>query len=157
MKELLLIRHAKAEKNPQGIIDDMDRPLTKRGSEDARKMGCYLGSIGFEIDQTFCSPALRTRQTFDAMVQGGFSHGHYTESMSIYEEGVAALERLIEDLPARIQRVAIIGHNPTLEDWAQQLCRISYDTIHLKPGAMICLSWPHAQIRWLLSPGLLPE
>ena len=63
-RRLILTRHAKsAWDNP--ALSDHDRPLNTRGQRAARELGDWLASRGYEPDEVLCSPALRTRETWD--------------------------------------------------------------------------------------------
>lgn len=64
--KLILLRHAKAAR-PSLRQDDRDRALAPRGLADAARMGDWLRAEGHVPDRILCSPALRTRQTCDAL------------------------------------------------------------------------------------------
>jgi phosphohistidine phosphatase len=157
MRELLIIRHAKAEKNPPGIVRDIDRPLTRQGFSDAFRLGRFLASVGYHSDLVLCSPSLRTRQTHEALAKGGFSWGSYQESMVIYEGHTRDIEQLCHMGESNADRMTIIGHNPSLEEWVWHLCGINDSALHLKPCAAICHRWPDGLIHWYLSPSFLPK
>ena len=67
MKEILLLRHAKSswKNSSNGQLNDIDRPLNKRGLEDATYIGIYLKKLDLFPDLILSSPALRTKQTVD--------------------------------------------------------------------------------------------
>ena len=62
MKNLILIRHAKSSwKNTS--LDDFDRPLNKRGKQDAPIMADRLLKRGINMDYIISSPAKRAADT----------------------------------------------------------------------------------------------
>lgn len=63
---LVLLRHAKAE-TTLGTVSDADRPLSSRGYADATAAGTWLGIEGLRPELVICSPARRTRQTWQAV------------------------------------------------------------------------------------------
>lgn len=63
---LVLLRHAKAA-TATGVTSDADRPLSGRGYADAVAAGTWLGNNGLRPDLVICSPARRTRQTWQAV------------------------------------------------------------------------------------------
>ena len=60
-KTLVIMRHAEADM-PWGT-GDFDRPLTRRGREQAPAAGRWLLEHGAVPEMILCSAALRTRQT----------------------------------------------------------------------------------------------
>lgn len=59
VKRLIIMRHAEADWG----LNDFDRPLTKRGHEQAAAAGAWLAARGYIPEQIMSSSALRTRQT----------------------------------------------------------------------------------------------
>lgn len=109
MKQLLLIRHAKAEQG--SIYDDFERPLKTRGIDDATEMANRLKSKGIIPQLVVSSPALRALSTAEV-----FSHqlctGDIQTNKAIYEASDATLFNSITGLPDEYDFVALVGHNP---------------------------------------------
>ena len=63
-RQLLLLRHAKAVLGEPGM-EDFDRPLAERGEKAAKAMGRYMAEHGLVPDRVLCSPARRTRSTWE--------------------------------------------------------------------------------------------
>ena len=66
MKTLLLLRHAKSAWDDPSL-KDYDRPLAPRGERAAPVMGAYMWDEDLIPEVVLCSPALRARQTWDAV------------------------------------------------------------------------------------------
>ncbi|MGH6982362.1 MAG: SixA phosphatase family protein [Stellaceae bacterium] len=120
MSELYLLRHAKAV--PQGgIMRDTDRPLEERGRAGARAVAKYLQRQKIAPELILCSPALRTRETLNLVVEGVALAPQIEYENVLY---LASAERLLErirELPDAIERVMLVGHNPGLHELAQWL------------------------------------
>lgn len=67
-RTLILMRHGEAA-DPAGAPDH-ERPLTRRGTEQAVSAGAWLGEHLPPIRAVLCSTALRTRRTLDAVSHG---------------------------------------------------------------------------------------
>ena len=61
-KQLLLLRHAKAERISSEKAD-IDRILLPSGQDHARQIGNYIQNTIGTPDQILCSPAQRAQQT----------------------------------------------------------------------------------------------
>ena len=119
VSELYLLRHAKAV--PQGNMRDADRPLEERGRAGARAVAKWLKRQKIAPELVLCSPAVRTRETLD-LVGEAFSQ----PPEIAYEPGLylASAEKLLDrlrEIPDRVERVMVIGHNPGLHELAQWL------------------------------------
>ena len=62
MKRLLIMRHAKSSWKDTDLTDH-ERPLKKRGKDDAHRMGKLLRSKKIVPDIILCSTAMRARET----------------------------------------------------------------------------------------------
>ena len=119
-RTLILLRHAKAE--TPGALDDFDRALTERGGNDADAAGAWLADERLHPDLVLCSPAKRTRQTWQnaaiALYQGRSARPapevHYEESLYLGRGG--DVFALLQALPDTTRTVLVVGHNPTMSD-----------------------------------------
>jgi phosphohistidine phosphatase len=124
MRRLILMRHAKSSwANPS--LRDRQRPLKKRGREDAARIGRHLRARGLLPGRMLLSPARRARETCD----------HLRRGMGPAASDVPAIivEGLYEfDSPARLRRhiaaaagdarcLLVIGHNEAIHELALEL------------------------------------
>lgn len=119
MRHLILMRHAKTEKDSESG-EDRDRRLDKRGRDDAAMIGTWLSENGALPDLALVSTAVRTRQTWDIMA----THLPRCETNFLDELYLAsALEifRIVRKTPAKVPTLLIIGHNPGLHEIAWTL------------------------------------
>lgn len=113
MKTLVILRHAKAEKND--LVQDHERDLTDRGKTNAIEMSKRLSKKGFKPDLIISSPAKRTHKTAKIIAE----HFSYDEKnieliAHIYTANVGDLLYIIRELDDSINKVIIVGHNPTV-------------------------------------------
>ncbi|MEU4566023.1 histidine phosphatase family protein [Micromonospora sp. NPDC023956] len=116
-RTLVLLRHGKAER-PDGIAD-RERALTERGHADAAAAGAWVARHGFRPDVVVCSPARRTRQTWQAAASGmaGVSTGDGATPQVRYESAVyladtADLLDLLRATAPDADTILLVGHNP---------------------------------------------
>ncbi|MDB5125352.1 MAG: hypothetical protein JWP94_3481 [Mucilaginibacter sp.] len=109
MKKLLLIRHAKAEKETSG--KDFDRPLKYIGIQDAAFMADRIKDNKIIPEYIVSSPALRAKTTAEIFADQ-FSLPEPALDKSIYEASEKALLRIINKLPNEHNFIALVGHNP---------------------------------------------
>lgn len=118
MKRLTLLRHAKSSWKDDAL-PDLDRPLSRRGRQDAPRMGRRLRERGFSPDALIASPAKRARATAKAVAQElGYPVEKILRDEAIYEADLTALLRLIRHLDEAWGHVMLVGHNPGLAELA---------------------------------------
>ncbi|GIE96348.1 SixA phosphatase family protein [Paractinoplanes rishiriensis] len=119
-RTLVLLRHAKAE--TPNDEPDFDRRLTERGETDADAAGSWLADERIRPDLVFCSPAARTRQTWQgvsiALAQAG--HGGVAPEVryetGLYFGGRTEVFDLLRTVPDTVRTVLVVGHNPTVSE-----------------------------------------
>lgn len=121
MKHLLLLRHAKSSWDDARLADH-DRPLNKRGQEDAPRMGRFLAQQGLIPDYIISSTAKRAWRTATAVAdQIGYDPERIALEPTFYEaEPEAYLERL-QLVSEQYQIVMLVGHNPGISDLLAEL------------------------------------
>jgi len=112
MRTLYLVRHAKSSwKNPG--LDDFERPLNKRGHQDAPLMGKILKKRKVSPSLMISSPATRavtTARTIAEKINYPLEKIQYSEK--IYLASERELLRLIEGIDDKRKKVMLVGHNP---------------------------------------------
>ena len=129
MKELLILRHAKSSWD-QPWMSDLDRPLNERGKRDAPIMAQKLQDNGGAPQAIICSPAQRTRATAAIFMH---SLKLVPEKLNIepnlYESSTLKVDQIVKELPANIDRVLLVGHNPVLTDWINRYAEYMIDNL----------------------------
>ncbi len=124
MRRLLLLRHAKTEKDgPTG--KDRDRRLDDRGRSDAAEMGAYLADQDLLPDHVFVSTAVRARQTWDELSavwpkKASKIAVDHLDELYIADPGglLGIIQAAAGDDPKRLM---VIAHNPSLHELALAL------------------------------------
>ena len=133
MKKLLLIRHAKAEKD--SAVKDFDRPLKYPGIQDARFMADRIKAEAIIPQLIVTSPALRTKTTAEIFADAlGLSDP--IMDRSIYEASQQTWLNVINSLSNKYDFIAIVGHNPGISYILQYLTGESRE-VHTSTVAQI--------------------
>src|SRR6476660_4090167 len=109
MKTLLLLRHAKTEKDsPRG---DEARALTERGERDAGTIGRRILELTGCPDVVVASNARRAQQTAEIVTAEAEFTGAVTTEPSIYAASPEEILRVVRHLPDKAACALLIGHN----------------------------------------------
>ncbi len=121
MHRLILMRHAEADMRPPAGGQDIDRPLSARGLEDAARMGQELARRGFRPDLALVSASVRTRQTW-AQVQKAFGDAGQDIEVRfldhLYETDAYTLRKEVEINEEETGCVLVLAHNPGIHQLA---------------------------------------
>ena len=115
MATLVLIRHAKAVPHRPA---DKGRELADRGREQCARVREWLTERQVAPDRVVVSSATRTRETWE-LCSVGTVPPEYDDR--VYGADVADLREVIEQTPAQVSTLVLVGHNPTFEDLAYEL------------------------------------
>src|SRR5687767_5892702 len=98
MKTLYLIRHAKSSWEEEGL-SDKQRPLKKRGLNDAELMGKVLRKHGIKPKQIISSPAKRAFDTAEIIAkQLEFDKKKIETNKQLYFEGIGNILKVMQSL-----------------------------------------------------------
>ena len=118
VKRLIIMRHAEADWG----LNDFDRPLTKRGHEQAAAAGAWLAARGYIPEQIMSSSALRTRQT-TTWVSDGLGAKAPTAHLDegLYEVSASRIIARINSVSENVHSLMVVSHLPGVQDAAQHL------------------------------------
>ncbi len=124
MLRLWLLRHAKSAWDDPGL-DDFARSLAPRGKKACRRLARHLAERAVRPDLVLCSPAQRTRQTWERLAKR-LSSGMGVDIETRFDQGLYladanALLAILRTTPSNCRELMLIGHNPGLEDLAERL------------------------------------
>ena len=120
-RDLLVLRHAKSDREAPAR-SDRERPLAKRGRKEARKVGEWLLAERLVPDGVLLSPARRTEETLELVLEGlGHPALEVHRDERLYEAGLADLLAVLGASPPAPRRVLLVGHNPGLEVLVEHL------------------------------------
>jgi phosphohistidine phosphatase len=123
MKTIILVRHAKSSwEDPS--LDDFDRPLNKRGKNNAPFMGKKLKERKIIPDIILSSPAKRARKTARTIAKKiGYPKKMIRLDDKMYHTGARYLFELVKNLDDEDETVMLFGHNPGFNDFADMLLK----------------------------------
>jgi phosphohistidine phosphatase len=119
MRRLLLLRHGKADRHSAG--GDRERPLTRRGLEDARRVGEHLAQRGLTPQLAVASNAKRARQTLEQALDAFPEHVAHLIENTIYNATADHLLEILRQSPDRAETLLVVGHNPGFSELALAL------------------------------------
>lgn len=121
MFELLLLRHAKSSWADPGQ-SDVDRPLNARGREAAKLVGKTIATQGMLPGRVLCSPAARTRETWDIARHELPARPPAVIVDTLYDFGNGdALLEAIKLHGGTFSRLLVVAHNPAIQNLALRL------------------------------------
>jgi phosphohistidine phosphatase len=171
---LYLIRHGIAVDldtvSTDLVISDESRPLTKEGRNKLKQVADRFQISGLKFDLIITSPLVRARQTTDMLIERELSsqvevspnlapNGNLPAWLTEWNNGL----RQRVDANLDISRLALVGHEPNLSQWAELLIfgKI-YNRLVLKKCGIIGLKFPErnleigtAQLHCLIPPKYL--
>ena len=114
MRRLILLRHTKSSwASPD--LEDIDRPLNKRGIRSAEALAAWFAAQGEPPALAYVSPARRTRETWAGLRLGSAME----ERPALYEASPETILDLVAECPA--PSLIVVGHNPGLAEAARRL------------------------------------
>lgn len=152
MKRLTLIRHGNAEWK-DATVQDFDRPLNKRGLNEAEAMGKVLLEQELVPDLLLASPARRTQQTTDILVRKLTLPARKVKSIeSLYLATLDDILGLVRETGPNVEHLSIVGHNPGLSELAKKLSPEGSNVLDLPTGAACTLTFTAASWATLTAP-----
>ena len=139
MLRLVLLRHAKSSWDDIRL-DDFDRPLAPRGVRNVPEMGRRLAQRGLTIDLVISSTAVRALATARGVAREiGYREDRIREAPELYLASPDEILAVIRAVPAGIDTLMVIGHNPGFTELANRLDDIRID--NMPTAAMLCVEF----------------
>jgi len=139
MLRLVLLRHAKSSWDDIRI-DDFDRPLAPRGVRNVPEMGRRLAQRGLTIDLVISSTAVRALATARGVAREiGYREDRIREAPELYLASPEEILGVIRAVPAGVDTLMVIGHNPGFTELANRLDDIRID--NMPTAAMLCVEF----------------
>ena len=114
MKKIILVRHAKSYWGDQSL-SDFDRPLNKRGKNDAPFMGKILKEKSVKPDLIISSPAKRAKKTALVIADKiDYPQNKILFNEELYEASTNDILKVLKKVDEVNQTVMLFGHNPGL-------------------------------------------
>lgn len=114
MKTLLILRHAKSDWN-NSQLSDYERPLNKRGKQDAPRMGQLLRDEDLVPDLIITSSAERALATAEAVADASGFANEVKYTRRLYHAAPEQYIEVLHEAGEEYERVMVVGHNPGIE------------------------------------------
>jgi phosphohistidine phosphatase len=143
-RRLVVVRHAKSAWPDD--VPDVQRPLNKRGRRDAPAAGRWLRDQIGHVDAVVCSPATRTRQTWELIAAelDGAPAPAFDER--VYAAAAETLFAVVRGISDDVGSALLVGHNPGVADLVAMLAD---EELEMKTSAIAVLGltgpWDDAQ------------
>lgn len=118
---LVVIRHAKSDWDV--AVSDRARPLAARGRRQAPATGAWLAAQGVRPDLAIVSPAERARATWELISAELDGEVPTRVDEAAYTFDGDDLLDLVRAAPDDIGTLAVVGHNPAVEELVESLTR----------------------------------
>jgi phosphohistidine phosphatase len=121
MKRLTIVRHAHADWDNRQY-SDFERPLSRRGQQQAREMAQKLGPLVRSADLLLTSPAVRAYTTASIFAKElNLPLRRVLTDERLYLASAADLAAVLRETGPRIEHLMMFGHNPGISEFARQL------------------------------------
>lgn len=132
---LVLIRHAKAADREDFIGADIDRPLTKKGKKQARKIAKFIAKKYPNATEIIASQALRSCDSAKEILSSLGANASLNIKPSINPDTAQnGLFELVEEVGTDSECVIIVGHEPRISEF---LAHFGNGKIKVGKGAII--------------------
>lgn len=129
MKTLYLVRHAKSSWK-DSTLSDQQRPLNKRGLNNAPEMGRRLAEQCLTVDLVISSPANRAFTTAATLSSAiGYEKERIQQRDELYFDGRSSMLDIIQNTAAEHQSLMLVGHNPDMTSLLNSLCGYQVDNM----------------------------
>ncbi|MGW8122841.1 SixA phosphatase family protein [Roseivirga echinicomitans] len=134
-KKLYIIRHAKSSWDDM-YLPDFERPLNKRGENDAPNMGQRLAMKAVKPCLIISSPANRALTTAKVIsTKIGYPVSNIIEEEKLYHATTGTIKALLSRVDDEHGTVMIFGHNPGLTYLINEISDFNLDNL---PTSAVC-------------------
>ena len=139
MKTLYLVRHAKATLENR-TEKDIDRQLLEKGLKRTRHIIDFLIQKNTSVDLIVSSPAVRAFETARVLAHAlKFPLVNIKIERLLYEGDADKIGDLFYDLPQNKECLMIVGHNPSITNFANMLLAEPID--YLPTSGIVCIQF----------------
>lgn len=143
MKTLYIVRHAKSSWKYPELPDD-ERPLLEKGKKRTRKIIDFLIEKDVKVDLIISSHATRALETAKIIGHAiGYPEDNIMISRQVYHSSADRLYDQFYDLNDKINSLMIVGHNPTLTNFANHFLDEKIDWLPTSAVVSVSFDTPH--------------
>ncbi len=157
MRKVFLVRHAEAEREKKGDMQDIDRSLTDRGKSDSLSMAKIVKPFIDGPAIILSSGAKRARQTARKFKKA-IGEIEMIENGELYTGSSETIAAAIATTDDKYSSVMIVGHNPAIEEFmAAVRCTARMATSSVACFKVDCENWKELdlnkfKLEFLLKP-----
>jgi phosphohistidine phosphatase len=158
----MLMRHGKSSWDRPELADH-ERPLTPRGERAAARIGRFVAGAGFGPQLVITSTAVRARRTAALAAEAGGWQSDIVREPDLYSGGPEEVLDVVRAVDRPVERVLVVGHNPTWADLAGRL--VGGASLRFPTAAVACIRFPEdrwdtvgsraGELLWFVVPRLL--
>ncbi len=153
------VRHASAGHHLANPAQDEKRPLDEQGIEQCTQVGRALAAMEVHVDAVISSPLKRATQTASLVANEIGFDGKLQRTSALRPNAQMEAFRELLDQNAKLEAVAVVGHNPSLSQFLSLLISegASENSVDLKKGAVARLdvSGGSGALKWILTPKMV--
>jgi len=143
MKTIYIVRHAKSSWD-FSHLSDHERPLLEKGKKRTRLINDYFIQNNITVDLIISSHAVRAVETAKIIARAiGYPGESIRIDRMIYHANADRLLDQFFDIPNEIRSVMLVGHNPTLTNFANQF--LSEKIEWLPTSGVVCINFDTAK------------
>lgn len=118
MKTIIFVRHAKSSWESSNDTD-FDRPLNKRGLNDAPLMASKISALVPSVDIIYSSPANRAITTAIFFAEAlNYDTELIVQKPNIYSNGFKFFNEMVVNIDSNFNTILLFGHNPDITSLA---------------------------------------
>ncbi|MCF8303462.1 MAG: histidine phosphatase family protein [Bacteroidales bacterium] len=139
MKTLYLVRHAKSSwKDPE--LSDLERPLLEKGLKRTKLVIDELLKKKVRVDLIVSSHAVRAFETAKILAKAlDYPPEDIRIEKQIYHTDADSLFHQFYDLPEESKSMMLVGHNPTITNFANKFLTNKLDS--LPTSGVVCIEF----------------
>ena len=122
MLHLYVMRHSKSSWSDPSL-DDFDRPLSKRGKNNAKLICEFFIKKNYKFDYVLVSSANRTKKTLSILLKKIATPRKIFSSKKLYLANEDRIIELIKKIPKKYKSILLINHEPTVRNLAKALTK----------------------------------
>ncbi|KAF0199652.1 MAG: phosphohistidine phosphatase [Bacteroidetes bacterium] len=139
MKTLYLMRHAKSSWK-HAELNDLDRPLLEKGLKRTRLIINYLQTNNRKIELIITSHAVRSVETARIIARAfNVEESNFRIEKGVYMADPDSLMDQFYDLPSMVSDVMLVGHNPSVTNFANTFLEEKID--YLPTSGVVAISF----------------
>ena len=124
LKKLILIRHSKSSWKYK--VSDLERPLSKRGMNDANLMSKLLNDLCINIDCVFSSISTRTKETAKIFLNNlNHKNKSIIESSDLYDFSGQKVDLFIKKIDNKLDTIMVFSHNNSCSNLISKYAKIN--------------------------------